>query len=50
MITVRVLDRYNRPVTGLAVEIVPTYHHHHQDAATATTNQEGIAKFESRPQ
>ena len=49
MITVRVLDRYNRPVTGLAVEIVPTYHHHHQDAATATKNQEGIAKFESRP-
>ena len=46
MITVRVLDRDNRPVTGLAVEIASTYD---QDAETATTNQEGIAKFESRP-
>lgn len=45
MITVRVLDRDNRPVDGIVVEIVPTYYHHHQDAATATTNQEGIAKF-----
>lgn len=48
MIIVRVLDRDNRPVTGLAVEIVPTYQHH-KDTATAKTNQEGIAKFELRP-
>ena len=46
MITVRVLDRDNRPVTGLAVQIASTYD---QDAATATTNQEGIAEFELRP-
>jgi len=49
MISVRVLARDNRPVDGLAVEIVPTYHHHHQDTATATTNQEGIAEFELHP-
>lgn len=48
MITVRVLDRDNRPVTGLAVEIVPTYQHH-KDTATATTNQEDIAKFKLHP-
>lgn len=36
MITVRVLDRYNRPVDAIAVKIASTYHN--QDTATATTN------------
>ena len=47
MITVRVLDRDNCPVTGLAVEIESTYHH--QNTETVTTNQEGIAKFKLHP-
>ena len=47
MITVRVLDRYNRPVDAIAVKIASTYHN--QDTATAITNQEGIAQFELRP-
>lgn len=47
MITVRVLDRYNRPVDAIAVKIASTYHN--QDTATATTNQEGIAKFKLHP-
>ena len=47
MITGRVLDRYNRPVDAIAVKIASTYHN--QDTATATTNQEGIAKFELHP-
>lgn len=47
MITVRVLDRDNRPVDGIAVKIVSTYHH--QNTETATTNQEGIAKFKLHP-
>lgn len=47
MIIVRVLDRDNRPVDAIAVKIVLTYHH--QNTATATTNQEGIAEFELRP-
>lgn len=47
MIIVRVLNRYNRPVDAIAVKIVSTYHH--QNTATATTNQEGIAKFELHP-
>ena len=47
MIIVRVLDRDNRPVDGIAVTITSTYHN--QDTATATTNQEGIAKFKLHP-
>lgn len=47
MISVRVLDRDNRPVDGIAVTITSTYHN--QDTATATTNQEDIAEFELRP-
>lgn len=47
MITVRVLDRYNRPVDAIAVTITSTYHN--QDTATATTNQQGIAKFKLHP-
>ena len=47
MITVWVLDRYNRPVDAIAVKIASTYHH--QNTATATTNQEGIAKFKLHP-
>lgn len=46
MIIVRVLNRDNRPVDGIAVTITSTYY---QDTATATTNQEGIAKLELRP-
>lgn len=34
--SVRVLDRDNRPVDGIAVTITSTYHN--QDTATATTN------------
>ncbi len=47
MMSVRVLDRDNRPVDAIAVKIASTYHN--QDTATATTNQEGIAEFELRP-
>lgn len=47
MIIVQVLDRDNRPVSGIEVEIESTYHH--QNTETATTNQEGIAQFELRP-
>ena len=47
MMSVRVLDRDNRPVDGIAVTITSTYHN--QDTATATTNQEGIAKFKLHP-
>lgn len=46
MITIRVLDRDNRPVPGIVVKIASTYH---QDTATVTTNQEGIAQFELHP-
>ena len=37
MISVRVLDRDNRPVDGIAVTITSTYHN--QNTETATTNQ-----------
>lgn len=47
MMSVRVLDRDNRPVDAIAVKIASTYHN--QDTATATTNQEGIAKFKLHP-
>lgn len=47
MISVRVLDRDNRPVDGIAVTITSTYHN--QNTETATTNQQGIAEFELRP-
>lgn len=47
MISVRVLDRDNRPVDAIAVKIVSTYHH--QNTETATTNHEGIAKFKLHP-
>ena len=47
MISVRVLDRDNRPVDAIAVKIASTYHN--QDTATATINQEGIAKFKLHP-
>lgn len=47
MISVRVLDRDNRPVDGIAVTITSTYHN--QNTETATTNQEDIAQFELRP-
>lgn len=47
MISVRVLDRDNRPVDAIAVKIVSTYHH--QNTETATTNQQGIAKFKLHP-
>lgn len=35
--SVRVLDRDNRPVDAIAVKIASTYHN--QDTETATTNQ-----------
>lgn len=47
MIIVQVLDRDNRPVSGIEVEIESTYHH--QNTETATTNQEGIAEFKLHP-
>lgn len=47
MITIRVLDANGRPVAHTPVTIASTYHN--QDTATATTNQEGIAKFKLHP-